>query len=328
MVDEKKSFILIITLWVVILISIFMVILGYNIRRKIDVIKHLENNDKINYLFDFAFRKALLEIENKKDSFVLLTEPSKIYNEPEIFFADSSKVNRYLCRFDNIEIFYGIFDEERKININKASLSILKRLFKFIGLDDMTAQEISASIIDWRDEDSFLTIPLKSAESPYYRSLDTPYEAKDFPIEVLEELLLVKGITPEIFEKIERYITIYGDGAININTASKEIFLILGLDEDVSNKIIIFRSGKDGVLGTDDDNFFESPDSIVPKLVNFYKIKESSLNSLINLIEIGLIKTNSDYFSIIVVSNLNNNFFKKLKTIVNRKGEVLYWNEN
>jgi len=325
---KKKSFILIITLWVVILISIFMVILGYNIRRKIDVIKHLENNDKISYLFDFAFKKAILEIENKEDSFALLTETSKIYNEPEIFFSKSSKVNRYLGRFDNIEIFYGIFDEERKININKASLSILKRLFKFIGLDDITAQEISASIIDWRDQDSFLTIPLQSAESSYYRSLDTPYEAKDYYIEILEELLLIKGITPEIFEKIEKYITIYGNGSVNINTASKDILLILGLDEDLADKIVSFRAGKDGVLGTDDDNFFDSTDTIVTKLKNFYKIKESSLINLNDLIDAGLLNTNSDYFDIIVISSLNNKIFKRLKSVVDGEGRILYWDES
>ena len=325
---KKKSFILIITLWVVILISIFMVILGYNIRRKIDVIKHLENNDKISYLFDFAFKKAILEIENKEDSFALLTETSKIYNEPEIFFSKSSKVNRYLGRFDNIEISYGIFDEERKININKASLSILKRLFKFIGLDDITAQEISASIIDWRDQDSFLTIPLQSAESSYYRSLDTPYEAKDYYIEILEELLLIKGITPEIFEKIEKYITIYGNGSVNINTASKDILLILGLDEDLADKIVSFRAGKDGVLGTDDDNFFDSTDTIVTKLKNFYKIKESSLINLNDLIDAGLLNTNSDYFDIIVISSLNNKIFKRLKSVVDGEGRILYWDES
>jgi len=325
---KKKSFILIITLWVVILISIFMVILGYNIRRKIDVIKHLENNDKISYLFDFTFKKAILEIENKEDSFALLTETSKIYNEPEIFFSKSSKVNRYLGRFDNIEIFYGIFDEERKININKASLSILKRLFKFIGLDDITAQEISASIIDWRDQDSFLTIPLQSAESSYYRSLDTPYEAKDYYIEILEELLLIKGITPEIFEKIEKYITIYGNGSVNINTASKDILLILGLDEDLADKIVSFRAGKDGVLGTDDDNFFDSTDTIVTKLKNFYKIKESSLINLNDLIDAGLLNTNSDYFDIIVISSLNNKIFKRLKSVVDGEGRILYWDES
>ena len=175
---------MIITLWSIILLSIFMVILGHNIRRKIDVIKHLENNDNVNYLFDYAFKKALVEIDGKEDYLVLLREPSGVYDEPEIFFAEGSKVNRYLKKIGNLEIFYGIFDEERKININKASISVLKRLFKFIGLDDMTSQEIAASIIDWRDGDSFLTIPLQSAESSYYRSLDTPYEAKDYYIEV------------------------------------------------------------------------------------------------------------------------------------------------
>lgn len=46
-----------------------------------------------------------------------------------------------------------------------------------------------------------------------------------------EELLLVKGVTPQIYEYICDYITVYGKGEININCAPKRVI------ESLSEKI-------------------------------------------------------------------------------------------
>jgi general secretion pathway protein K len=61
------------------------------------------------------------------------------------------------------------------------------------------------------------------AESSYYEQLATPYECKDRPLDTIEELLLVKGITPQVFERIRDYVTVYGDGKVSINSASKQV---------------------------------------------------------------------------------------------------------
>jgi hypothetical protein len=55
------------------------------------------------------------------------------------------------------------------------------------------------SILDWRDKNR--EHHLNGAEEEFYRGLDEPYSCKDGPIDVVEELLLVKGIreNPRIF---------------------------------------------------------------------------------------------------------------------------------
>jgi len=69
-----------------------------------------------------------------------------------------------------------------------------------LSLDDKEAQEISAAIVDWRDGDSALSIPVGSAEDSDYHDLKEPYNCKDAPFQVLEEVLLVKGST-QLFGK-------------------------------------------------------------------------------------------------------------------------------
>ena len=84
---------------------------------------------------------------------------------------------------------YGIDDEGSKLNINTASRDML------LKLPGMTA-EAADSIIDWRDEDE--NPGENGAESSYYQALPRPYACKNAPFETTEELLLVKGVTPEM----------------------------------------------------------------------------------------------------------------------------------
>jgi hypothetical protein len=65
-------------------------------------------------------------------------------------------------------------------------------LLKLPGMTD----EIADSIIDWRDTDE--QVSATGAESEYYQSLQPPYQCKNGPFETVEELLLVKGMTPEL----------------------------------------------------------------------------------------------------------------------------------
>jgi len=91
---------------------------------------------------------------------------------------------------DTQQVLWGMDDEASKINLNTAPREVL------LGLPRMTEQIVDA-ILDWRDADS---TPGASggAESATYNALNPPYNCKNQPFETLEELLYVRGITPEI----------------------------------------------------------------------------------------------------------------------------------
>ncbi len=121
-----------------------------------------------------------------------------------------------------------------KIIVNKDILGQLERLFAVLELDP----ELIDPIIDWLDPDN---IPGPSgAEDAYYQGLPSPYPCKNGPLDALEELLLVKGMTKEILYGTEEkkglihFLTIYSDdkGLVNINTASAEVIQSLSPDID------------------------------------------------------------------------------------------------
>jgi len=104
------------------------------------------------------------------------------------------------------------------------------------------------AIIDWTDSDDKVTLlPFikhenSGAESAYYGNLETPYRCSNAQFAATEELLLVKRITPQVFERIRDYVTVYGNGKININCASKRVIESLSIKMDpVLARMIINR---------------------------------------------------------------------------------------
>jgi general secretion pathway protein K len=84
------------------------------------------------------------------------------------------------------------------VNINKATPTLIANLLQQCGMGPGTERDtVVDSILDWRDKNR--EHHLNGAEEDYYRGLDPPYSCKDGPFDVVEELLLVRGVTPKLF---------------------------------------------------------------------------------------------------------------------------------
>ena len=133
-----------------------------------------------------------------------------------------------------------IEDERSKLNLNdlaagvdpnvkKTKMLRLKRLFNLLQINP----DLVDAIADWVDADD---IPeAAGAETVYYQSLRPSYRAANAPLQTLREIRLIKGMTPEIVDKLLHYVTVYpqeGESRVNINTAD---FLVLqSLDPRIS----------------------------------------------------------------------------------------------
>ncbi|GIW92307.1 MAG: general secretion pathway protein GspK [Pirellulaceae bacterium] len=94
---------------------------------------------------------------------------------------------------------FGLEDESTRLNLN--FLPLADRLVEnggrtlLMALPGMT-EDIADAILDWLDEDDE---PREfGAESDYYSRLQPPYQPKNGPLDSVEELLLVRGVTPEL----------------------------------------------------------------------------------------------------------------------------------
>jgi general secretion pathway protein K len=151
-----------------------------------------------------------------------------------------------------------IVDEESKININMGAkqdtTTPLVLQAELIGLmrgaqyDAMFSgrdgdgqysdrQTVCGAIVDWVDADQqktacdFSTVGSGSTgpEDSFYQMLEPPYYRKNAPMDSLDELHMVRGVSddfwatfvePEAGDDKKRNVTVWGSGKINVNTAN------------------------------------------------------------------------------------------------------------
>jgi type II secretory pathway component PulK len=94
-------------------------------------------------------------------------------------------------------IRYGITDEGAKLNLNLATEDQLQRLVVAAVGDDpeINPLEVVDAVLDWRDADDNPRDEETPAEQEFYNELDEPYRCKNGPLDSVEELLLVRGMT-------------------------------------------------------------------------------------------------------------------------------------
>lgn len=182
-----------------------------------------------------------------------------------------------------------VMDESGKININTlsdASGIILKNLLMNSGVQEEIADTIVDSVLDWRDPDDL--VRLHGAESDYYRSLPAHYSAKNADFDTLEELLLVKGVTPEILfgsgkkRGIIDFLTINSKtNQINLMAAPREVLAAIpGLGPEDVQGILDLRENQN------DPTNAQTISSFVQKITPpFNSFVNSGANSMIYTVE-------------------------------------------
>ena len=169
-----------------------------------------------------------------------------------------------------------ITELESKFNLNRADTPLLTSLLNAMGVDAGSISLVSDSIQDWIDTDD-ATKPA-GAESDYYQGLTPPYYAKNAPMDDIEELQLVKGVTPLMFKGgtaadpnspfvhhklgfsnntaghedypfgLRDVFTPFSNGKINVNTADANVLQCLpGMDANAAQAVLTFRLGDGGL---------------------------------------------------------------------------------
>ena len=174
-----------------------------------------------------------------------------------------------------------IEDERGKFNLNdlaaggdpiakKTKVLRFKRLFELVQVNP----DLVDAIVDWVDQDE---VPeAAGAESPYYQTLRPSYRAANAPLQTLLELRLIKGVTPEIIEKLSKLVTVYpqeGESRVNVNTAGLLVLQALDprITQGVASDIIQARPFKT-IQDLDRVSSFEAVGKEL-RIQNLYDIK-------------------------------------------------------
>jgi general secretion pathway protein K len=173
-------------------------------------------------------------------------------------WADVDQLLTRPVRLDEAGYSLALRDANSALNVNRATEQELRDLFTALRIDHGRADEIAQSIMDWRDGDDLPRA--RGAERDYYLRRGSPVLPRNAPFEELAELVHVRGVTPEILERVRPFLTVAGTGRVNLNAAPPEVLIALpGMtDEAIAVLLGLRRQGRR--LG----NLFELGNALSP----------------------------------------------------------------
>jgi general secretion pathway protein K len=144
-----------------------------------------------------------------------------------------------------------IIPETARLDLNSATPEMLYKLMLALGIAPERALGIAQAIVDWRS-------PGDGQFDSYYLSLAPSFRASHTSFRETEELLLVKGVTPEIFygtyvpapanDRGQRLMHISGlvdclstfgsKDRVDANTANPAVLAAIGLSPDAVNFVV------------------------------------------------------------------------------------------
>lgn len=282
-VRENSGIVIIIALWIL----VFLVIVAAGLSRRGAVNTQLSQlavgQLRANFLVLSAVRYAqMLITQDGKDEkssaidtsyqcgFVLPkgSAPEQLFKNVTVPQGSFDIVNSWQRKGGALR--YGFSDEESRINLNAitpANYQVLKYLIMNTGFEEEKAQMISASVVDWADQDDNVFLEGYGEENA--ESSPSGRRIKNAPFQSLEELLLIKGMTLEIFQAVKDDLTVFptqSGMSFNLNTATPRVLRALAqsftgvtTNTEISDadllveKILRLRTGPDGIDGTADD---------------------------------------------------------------------------
>ncbi len=163
-------------------------------------------------------------------------------------------IPRLYLPFPTGDAIVEIIPEASKLNVNTASEQELFALLVAVGAEPARARDIARGIIDWR---SSRAAPGFGPFDQYYLSRVPSFLPRHASIEEIEEVLLVRGMTPELFygsyvrgpggrlvrrSGLKDCLSVYGSrDRFDVNSVDPALMLSLGIPPAAVNEIVKMR---------------------------------------------------------------------------------------
>lgn len=291
----EKGFILVLVLVILALMTSMVVEFSYGVYTTTTNLKNWAQSQRLSLFARSGINLASAAIKEQARIY-RYTYPGRV----------EMPVEGIVDGFDG-RVVISVEDEGGKLNlnalvmrngrVNKEVYNSLKRLLNVLRLDE----GIAMRIIDWIDGD----------REPLIR--DSEDEAKNNYLDSLDELLLIKGINREAYDKLRPYVTVYGVTErmnININTAEIPVIMSLSnaMTEEMAKSIVRQREFKP-FTGTDDPDLTATLGDLKTPLM-------------------GVIDVRSNFFHVTSVAE-EEGIKRVIDSVLEMRGDVIvrYWKE-
>ena len=258
----QQGAVLVVVLWIVLALSLLGMSFSGAIRTEVHAARNVIDQKQAYYIARAGIEYTVYKILESQSAF----RRTQQRNEGELYQPTVIDLGTVGLELPDGAVQVEIIDERGKINLNSPLAlgnnstyfsDLIYNLLIGVGVDPVEADGITDAILDWRDRDNFARP--NGAEDEYYLSLDPPYRCKNDDFSAPDELLLVRGITPEMFygrkglsasgERVEyyglqKYFTTFAAGGIGGELKSAPLAVLAArpdLDYEIATRIFELR---------------------------------------------------------------------------------------
>ena len=204
---DRRGIALVVVLWVLTLLSVMVAEFAFATRTAVNMVRNFKEGTQAYYLARSGMNMAAAELVNARLNPLRpsATDDGDADGDPDFRLRYNADLPPLAVPGGEIRL--RVESLSGRINLNRAGPTLLRVMLDSLDIEEETRSIVVDSILDWRDSDNLRR--LHGAETPHYQSLSEPYFAKNGDFDAVDELLMVRGVTPEIFEKIRNMLTVF-----------------------------------------------------------------------------------------------------------------------
>ncbi len=241
---NEKGVVLVITLWIIIILMVSGMNLSYYTKTGMLSLRNVKESIELGYALNNALVDVMQYLSTDDDPVIdYIDNNGRLHIDKREPYPETKRYNGH-------HVVIGISDECSRLDINAISDQNLWRLFHFIDAPPDRISGMIDSLRDWIDPDNLRR--LSGAEDEYYSQLSPSYSPRNAPLQLTEELYFIRNFDEKILNGSEDskplfpYITTFCQGRLNLNSVSKEVMEILGIDTLTMERVL---SGRDAMGG-------------------------------------------------------------------------------
>ena len=203
---RQSGIALIIVMWIMTLLMLIASSFIHAMRTEINIVGNSVARAKLEAAANAGVHRAILE----------MVKPAQVIDRWNTYGVPQ------LWSFQGQTLQVSLLDESGKIDINAGNEALMRGLFRSQGATEEEAFALMDAIFDWRDADS-IKRP-RGAEEAEYAAAGITYKPANATFQSIEELRLVLGMAPALYQRLAPLITIYSRQAgINSQIASRDV---------------------------------------------------------------------------------------------------------
>jgi general secretion pathway protein K len=258
---------LIVALWALLMLALLVGGLAYDMNVEAGITSYYRKRLKAQYLAQAGVEWAKMVLAK---SYALTHEDDTKEDDLTIAAVNLARavaVNQRKIPLGDGFVLVDILPEQGRYNVNRLDDSTWEEILDYGGVPAERWPELIDCFNDWVDDNDAHLLNGAESDDPFYTKRN--YRCKNAPLDVVNELLLIKGFSDRLvyggpadkegdppYRGIAQSLTTWGDGRINVNTASRDVLMTLpGMDDLLVSAILEQRKGPDGETGTRDDGF-------------------------------------------------------------------------